>query len=179
MNRVLKDVYQWKDRLLVDVGLSFLEALVVLLISYLYLIVLSINYGLDTRGVDFIGALLNTANSTLRPTEMITYVAGILSSTTAYFVVRLTVIKTHFKRILFILLFTAVLFWLATPLFIAGLQSGPVNESFAVGMAKIVGFGALGVWLFSLFSQRRVFEREITLEGNQRGEEIARKVGRF
>ena len=177
MKGVWEGTVQWKRGLLVDMFFSGLEALIVLVISSLYLIVLIMKYGLETQGVDLVEALRNTLYSTLRTTDIIIYVTGILSSTTAYFVVRLSVIKTHIKRVIFILLTTAVLFWMATPLFIAGLQGDPVNQTVAVSMASIVGLGAFAIWLFSLFSQRRIFEREFTLSGNRRGEEIAKNVG--
>ena len=170
-------VVNWKDRLLLNVVVSIVEAAVVLLISSLYLIVLSINYGLATPDIRFLDAFAVAVETTLRPTEMITYVTGILSSTTAYFVVRLFVLRTHIKIVTMILLFTAILFWLATPLFISGLDQPPVNQPLAIGIAKLVGVGAFGIWLYSLFCQRWIFEREITIDGDRRGNEIARRLG--
>ena len=177
MIKKIEQIIQWKNQVLLDVVLSFIEAFVVLIITYLYLFVLSINYGLNTEDVNFLGAFITTVTSTLQPTEMIIYVTGILSSTTAYFIVRLTVLKTHVLRVVSILIVTLILFWIATPLFISGLQSPPVNQTFAVGLAKILGIGALIVWLFSIFSQRRILKREITISGDQRGNEIAKNVG--
>ena len=179
MKKTIGRVIQWNNRLLVDVVFSIVEAVVVLVISYLYLIVLSFNYGLGTEDVNFFDAFRHAVSSTMHPTEMITYVTGVLSSTTAYFVVRLVILKTHIKRVLFILLATAILFWIATPLFISGLQGAPVNQAFAVGIAKIVGVGAVCIWLFSLFSQRRIFERGFEPDGDRRGKEIAKNVGSF
>ena len=175
----MRRLFQWKNRLLADVAFSLIEALIVLLISYLYLFVLSINYGLDTEGVTFASAFLNTVSSTLHPTEIFTYVTGVLSSTTAYFFVRLAMLRTHIKRVFAILLFTVILFWISTPLFIAGLQNAPANQTMAVGLAKVVGTGALLVWLYSLFSQRRIFERQITIAGDSRGNEIANNLRNF
>ena len=108
---------------------------------------------------------------------MIIYITGVLSSTTAYFIARLKDLKTHVLPVVFILLSTACLFWITIPLFISGLQSEPANQTFAVWLAKTVGFLALCIWLCSLFIQRRIFKQDITIGGDHRGNEIAKNVG--
>ena len=176
MKGLFENALQWKQGIVVDVGLSALEAVIVLLISFLYLIIFGISYGLETDGVKFIESLRYGVSSTLQPTGMIIYVTGILASTTAYFITRPVAIRTHPMRICFIFLSTVIIILFSTPLFIAGLQSPPENKSLAVSIAVALGVGALCVWLFSLFSQRRIFEREFTLSGNRRAAEIVQKV---
>lgn len=169
--------FYWKNWLLADCMGSLFEALVVLAIAYIYLVVLSIDFALSNQGVDLFEAIKKTVKSTLRPTEVIIYVAAILSSTTAYFVARLRTLRKFIKRIALILLATAVLFWFAIPLFIFGLQGAPANEAFAEWLAVLLGVGAICIWLYSLFTQRRMFEREVDISGDRRGREIARIVG--
>jgi len=179
VQRRIEKLFRWRARLLTHAVLSFVEAVLVLLMAYVYLIVLSLTYGLDTAGVDLVDSVKETVKARLRPTDMIIYVAGILSSTTGYFVVRLLVLETHVKQVAVILVLTVGLVWVATPLFLSGIQQPPANQPFAAGIAKVVGLGALCIWLWSLFCQRRIFEREVTLQGDRRGNEIAQNVGGF
>ncbi len=167
----------WRDGLLFDLCASILEALWVLIISSISLMVLSIRFGLNSVGVDFIGAFLITFSSTLHPTEVIIYVTGILSSTTAYFLVRIRLLRSHIVRLALIFLVTAAIFLLATPLFIAGLDSPPRNEGFATTLAVFLALAALVVWIFSLLSQRRIIEKgSIPISGDLRGREIAKNI---
>ena len=178
MKRRFWSVIDWKDRLLVDVVASVIEACLVLLISSLYLIVLAMKHGLDTEGIGLREAFGATVDSALRPTEIIVYVTGVLSSTTAYFAVRVVWLKAHIKIILGIFAATAILFWVATPLFMSGLQSPPANETLAIDVAVGIGICAVALWLISLFSQRRIFDRgDIPISGDRRGREIASNVG--
>ena len=177
MRQRIVQIMEWKSRLLIDGVLSVVEALWVLVISSLYLLVLSFNHGLNTEGVGLIESLKYTVSSTLHPTETIIYITGILSSSTAYFVVRFNACGRHIKRVGLLLSATAVLFWIATPLFMAGLPGEPANEAFAAGVATVLAVAAIAVWLYSLFSQRRIFERQASIDGDRRGHEITRNVG--
>ena len=161
---------------MIDCFLAACEALVVLFFSSLSLIILGINYGL-ANDVSFFDAFLIPVASELRPTEAIIYVTGILSSTTAYFIFRISLLKSHFKRVLFILLAAGVLFWTSTPLFIAGLETIPKNQEFAGTLAKWLLIFAFLLWWFSLINQRRLFEKSPTVSaGDRLGKEIAEKL---
>lgn len=179
MKKILVKIVEWKSRLLVDVLFSLLEAVLVLILSNLYLIMLTIHHGLETAGVTIDEALDYVVNTTLGPTEIIIYVTGLLSSTTAYFAIRLFVEKNRLKyrRVYFILLGTAILFWFSIPLFISVPQGVAINLPFAFGMAKVVGLAALFIWFFSLFCQRRIFDRDIVLGGKSRADVIVENVG--
>ena len=173
----IRHLIDWKDQILKDGILAFLEAVLVLVISSLYLLVLSFHHGLTTTtDVGIVDAIRYTIATTLNATETIIYVTGILSSTTAYFIVRLKSCAKHIKRIVTLLGLTGVAFWVATPLFMSGLQGEPANEAFATGVATVVGVAAALIWLYSLFSQRRIFERNVTIDGDRRGRELARRV---
>ena len=170
-----KDTH-WKSRAVIDFLFAVFEAVVVLAISGLSLIILSIYYGLNTVGVDFIDATITTITSTLNPTEMIVYVTGILSSTTAYFLVRLNALTRHTVHVIIIFAGVATVFWLATPLFIVGLETTPINQEFTWNLAITLGVGTLALWLYSLFIQRQIFKMPIPISGDERGNEIARNV---
>ena len=168
---------QWRDGILVDMCSALMEAICVLIISSLSIMVLSIQYGLDNVGVGFLEAFFTTIFSTLHPTEVIIYVTGILSSTTAYFLVRIRFMRPYIGRLIGIFLVTFAIFFFATPLYISGLESAPQNEDFAATLAAVLGVLALAVWTFSLFSQRRIFERgSIPFSGDLRGREIAENI---
>ena len=172
----IRHLVDWKDQIVKDGFLAFLEAVLVLVISSLYLLVLSFHHGMTTTDVGIVDAIRYTIATTLNATETIIYVTGILSSTTAYFIVRLKSCAKHIKRIVTLLGLTGVAFWVATPLFMSGLQGEPANEAFATGVATVVAVAAALIWLYSLFSQRRIFERKVTIDGDRRGRELARRV---
>ena len=170
-------VIQGVIRMLKNLMAVIFEACLVLTISCLSLIVLSINYGLNTEGIMLFDAIITTITSTLQPTEMITYVTGILSSTTAYFIVRirLSVFSPHITRVMVILICTFGLFWVATPLFISGLDREPANQELAATLAVWLGIATLALWLFSLYSQRHIFEN-IDVSGDRRGRDIVANI---
>ena len=173
---MFRKIINWENRILVDGVSAFSEALIVLLLSSLSLIILGINYGLSTDNVGVFEAFYIPVTSTLHPTEMITYVTGILSSTTAYFLVRISVLKLHSLRVFPILIATFVLFWVATPFFIAGLETTPKNQEFTMFLTSFLAISTLTLWLYSLFTQRRIFEKSVTISGDSRGNEIAKNV---
>ena len=177
MKKLFFSIIYWKNKALVDLFFSIVEVLFVLLISHMYLVALTLSYALETVGASFASAFRHAFILIYDPIGIITYGTGVLSSTIAYFIIRLAVLKTHIKSILFIVLFTFILFLLTTPLFISGHQSTHVNQAFALEFAKLASLGALGIWLYSLFSQRRIFDRRIILDGDRRGKEIAEIVG--
>ena len=169
-------MWKYRDGLLADVVLSVVEAIVVLFIAHLYLVVLGITYGLSTPGLALVDAVTAAAGG-LRSTEVFTYATGILSSTTGYFLVRLGALKRHALRITTILLCTMGLIWLATPLFIAGLDGEPKNRELASNLALILGLATLLLWLYSLFCKRRIFEHSHSnIGGEERGEQIAKNL---
>ena len=179
MKSRFRKIIEWKNRILIDGVSATGESVVVLFLSSLSLIILGINYGLDTKNISFFDAFLIPITSALRPTEMIIYVTGILSSTTAYFIFRISALRSHIVRVVCILLLACVLFWASTPLFIAGLEKTPENPEFATTLAKGLGIFALLLWWFSLFSQRRILEKSATVSGDRRGREIAKNLEDF
>lgn len=178
MKRILSRIIDWNDCLLKDVFWSVAEAILVLLITFLYLVVVILNHGLTTDGVGFIDSVRHSLRATIRPTETIIYVTGVLASTTAYFWVRIKECEGYIVRIFVMMAVTLLLFLPATQLFMAGLQDDPKNRDFASGLATVLGSIAFLIWLFSLYNQRRIFERRGAFKGDARAEKIRERIER-
>ena len=167
---------RWRDSFILDFVKAVLEATIVLLISSISLIVLSLNYGLETTGISLYDAAFTTFSSSLQPTEVIIYITGILSSTTAYYLVRIASVRRYYLRVIVIVCTPFILFFFATPLFLSGLDGGPANQQLAIGLASTLGVSAAFLWLIALFNQRRIFERHVSIAGDQRGYQIAKSI---
>lgn len=178
MKRIITPLMEWKDRVVLDGIMAIGEALLVLFISFLSIFAIGIKYGLDTTGVNIFDAFHQSFVSYFKPTDVFTYLTGILSSTTAFIIFRLSVLRTYIRRVVLILVMTALSLWLATPLFMAGLVAEPRNREFAGDLAIILVLFAFFVWWFSLFSQRRMLERSVTVSGDDRGKKMAEKLER-
>ena len=177
ISQLYTKVIHWKNKIVVDIFSTLLEAILVLAISSLSLMLWSIQFGLYTEDVGIVEAISRTMRVALHPTDSIIYVTGILSSTTAYFILRLTLIKEYIVRVVMIFIITFATFFLATPLFISGLSDPPTNPRFALVVSIILGIIATAIWTYSLFSQRRIFEQlPIPTNLDDRGIEIAAKV---
>ena len=165
-----------RDRIVGDGVFAIVEALVVLVFSPIPLALQSISYALHTKGVNFIDAFFISLESTIRPTEMIVYITAILSSITAYFFLRIPILKSHLwpTRIFFAIICIIIL--LATPLFISGLETDPENQELAATFGNFLLIFALFTWLLLLFNQRRVYEKPLSLSRDNRADEIAKNV---
>ena len=168
----------WKNGILTDVFFAFMEGIFVLFLSSLPLIIRSINYAFHTSGVNFIDAFLVSAKATIHPTEVIVYITAILSSSTAYFIFRIHVLKSHLWSTRIVLAIIFVLIWLATLLFIAGLETDPENQELVVTFSNYLLIVALFAWWLLLFNQRRIFEKTVSLSKDNLGDKIAKKIAK-
>ena len=167
----------WAKDILRDVALAALEACIVLLVSNVAWIVISIKYALDNRGMEFPRAFVEMFNSIFEPTEILIYVSAILSPTIAYIVIRVGALRGRAVYILLVLPIACLLIWISTPLYMSGLEGVPPNADFAFELAAVLGVSAIALWYVALFAQRRLFERRVVLSGDQRGQEIVKRVG--
>ena len=179
MKNKLQSLIQWKHRILVDVFSTFIEACIVLGISGISVLAVSLWSAFTIDGLELFDAFKETTIKTFRLTDMIVYMAAILASTTAYFIVRVKSLKPHIVRMSFIFLITALLLWLATPLLLTGVDETLANRQFALNFAKWLSLATLALWVFSLFSQRRIFEKNYVPSGDRRGREIVKNIGDF
>ena len=176
MKNIFRRVTGWKNGVVNDCALAIFEAIVVLIFSSLPLITRSLIYAFHNSGVGFVDAFIISYESTIRSTEMMVYITAILSSSTAYFLFRIHVLKSHlwFTRIILVIIF--VLIWLATLLFIAGLETDPENKELVVTFGNSLLITALFVWWILLFKQRHIFEKTVSLSKDNLGDEIAKKI---
>ena len=86
---------------------------------------------------------------------------------------RLYGVREHISRVVIVLLLTWLIWLGATPLF---LVPEPPNEDFADGLAVSLVVIGLFVWWYSLFTQRRIFERSPSGPSDKRAQEIEKKL---
>ena len=109
-------LHAWKDGAILDAVWAAGEALLALLFSFLWVFVLVVDYGLSTSGVGLADATRETFAQYFQATDALEYLTAILSSTTAYTLLRLSDVRDYVRRIVITLLIT-VLLWLAQRLF--------------------------------------------------------------
>jgi hypothetical protein len=81
---------EWRSNLLRDLLLTMAEALLVIAISYIPFFLITIDYIMSNSGSKFeFDILILVAKSYLKPGEALVYIAGILGSTTAYFILKI------------------------------------------------------------------------------------------
>ena len=173
---LVRRVLNWRDRVVVDVVSAAGETLLALFFSSLWVVVLVITYGLHTAGAGVVDAAEATIEEYFEPADALQYLTAILSSTTAYILCRLYGVREHISRVVGLLLLTVLLWFGATPLF---LVREPPNEEFADRLAVTLVVVGLGVWWFSLFTQRRIFERSPSGPSDEGAKRIRKKLEDF
>lgn len=142
-----------------NVLLSVVEALIVLLVTQLPLLLGLISHVMDTAGETFsFKTAAEVFGRTFSPGDVLSYAAGILGSSMAFFVVNLGVFK-H-KTILILPLIVAPIFILffAAPVYIQDIDGQVGNAQFVSTYIKVlIGFSVL-VWLYSLYQSRVAFD---------------------
>ena len=170
---MVRRVLNWRDRVLVDVASAAGETLLALFFSSLWVVVLVITYALHTTGAGFGDAAVATVEEYFESADALQYLTAILSSTTAYILCRLYGVREHISRVVGVLLLTVLIWFGATPLFLA---REPPNEEFANRLATTLVVAGLGVWWFSLFTQRRIFERSPSGPSDEGARRIGKKL---
>lgn len=140
----------------VDFLFAVLEAIVALAVPALILLISLIHYTLNTADANFSDVIRRIASDEFEPTKIIIYASGILSSTIAYYLVRLNTIRGHITLVTIIFIGAIIILSLGIPFHIIGLGKPPVNQSFALDFAGILIVATSLFWLFSLFIQRRI-----------------------
>ena len=161
---------------MVDAAAAAGETLLALFFSSLWVVVLVITYGLQTSGAGVVDAAVATIEGYFEPADALQYLTAILSSTTAYILCRLYGVREHISRVVGVLLLTVLLWFGATPLFLA---REPPNEDFADRLAVTLVVAGLGVWWFSLFTQRRIFERSPSRPSDEGAKKIEKKLENY
>lgn len=173
---IVHRVLHWRHRVLVDAVSAAGETLLALFFSSLWVVVLVITYALHTAGAGVLDATAATVEAYFEPADALQYLTAILSSTTAYILCRLYGVRDHISRVVGLLLLTVLLWFGATPLF---LVREPANQEFAGGLAVTLVVIGLGVWWFSLFTQRRIFERSPSGPSDEGAKRIGEKLEEY
>ena len=176
MKLFLHRIVSWRDRLVVDAASAAGEAVLALFFSSLSVLVLVITFGLRTSGVGLIEAALAAIDEYFEAADALQYLTAILSSTTAYTLVRLYGVRDHVSRVVVLLLLTVLLWFVAIPLLVV---REPPNVEFADNLAIGLVTAGLGVWWFSLFSQRRIFERTPAGPSEEGAKRVAKGLEKY
>lgn len=176
LRTAIERVTHWRNRLVVDAASAALEASLALFFSSLCVLVLVISYALETSGAGWGDALNAMLSMYFDPTDALQYLTAILSSTTAYTLLRLSGWRDHIFRVVSVLGLTLLLWFFATPLFVA---REPENVEFAGSLAIWLVSAGLFVWWFSLFSQRRILEKAPQGHDRERADELTKKLEKY
>ena len=176
MKLFFQRITSWRDGVVVDAMSAAGEAALALFFSSLWVLVLVITIGLRTSDADFGDAALAAIDGNFKAADALQYLTAILSSTTAYTLVRLYGVRDHLPRVVVVLLLTVLLWYAAIPLFVV---PEPPNVEFAANLAISLITAGLAVWWFSLFSQRRIFERTPTGPSEEGANRVAKGLEKY
>lgn len=166
----------WREMLPRDVILTLLEAILVLMLSQIPFLFLTIKYNIDNKNAEFsIKTFLFVIHQNVRPGEVLVYISGILSSTTVYFIMRVSRIRYKPTSFLISILGPVILLLSATPTFMADRYDQVANVEFMSNYAISLISIALVLWLYSLFIQRRM-ENAFVYSGDKSANDLIRQV---
>lgn len=138
---------------------SFLEACIVLLVTQLPLLLGLINHVMNTEGETFsLGTAVAVFQTTFSPGDVLSYAAGILGSSMAFFVVNLGVFRHKPLLIVPLILAPILVLFFAAPVYIQDIDGQVVNAEFISDYIKVLLGASILVWLFSLYQSRVVFD---------------------
>ncbi len=156
--RIRAAIFEWKNELLRDIALTMAEAVFILIISYIPFIPLTVDYFVSNAGASFDSNTMTAVAKTLiRPGEVLVYIAGILGSTTAYFIVKMLFSPPRRAEYFVCIIIPLFLIILATPVFMADRYSKIVNMGFVVQYGGVLSIATVCIWIYSLLVQRRPF----------------------
>lgn len=165
----------WNPVIAKNIGLALLEAIIVLLITQIPIwlgLVVHIMGDADAA-LDFktVGEILRNSFS---PGDILSYVAGILGSSTAYAIVKIGAFKVRPVLMLALILLPVVLLFLAAPVYILDYRGGLENENFARSYIIMLLSASVVLWLFALYQSRAFFE--VHLPGSKGAAKIMKDI---
>lgn len=156
--------------------LTMAEALLVIAISYIPFFLITIDYIMSNSGSKFeFDILILVAKSYLKPGEALVYIAGILGSTTAYFILKIIMSPRKQMAFFFCTLSPLALMYFATPVFMADRYNKVTNKDFILSYGITLALASLVVWLLSLFVQRRA-DLPPVMSGNAPADKIVQDL---
>lgn len=145
-----------------NILLSVIEALIVLLVTQLPLLLGLITYVMATAGETLsFATAAKVFGQTFSPGDVLSYAAGILGSSMAFFVVNLGVFKHKTMQILPLIVAPVFILFFAAPVYIQDIDGQVGNAQFVSNYIKVlIGFSVF-VWLYSLYQSRVAFDVKI------------------
>jgi len=142
-----------------NVLFSALEAFIVLLVTQLPLLLGLISHVMDTAGETFsFATAAEVFGRTFSPGDVLSYAAGILGSSMAFFVVNLGVFKHKTFLILPLIVAPIFILFFAAPVYIQDIDGQVGNAQFVSTYIKVLIGLSIFVWLFSLYQSRVAFD---------------------
>jgi drug/metabolite transporter (DMT)-like permease len=137
-------------RFITDCGSVLLEALIVLLIVHVPLVLSLIYKKMGKEDT----SIFNTVVESYQVGDVLGYVAGLLASSTAYFVVRIGYMRYRPKTVAFLMLSPIIIIFFAAPVFFRDIDGkisyNEFTEQYILGLL----ISAALVWLYSLYQQK-------------------------
>lgn len=108
--------------------------------------------------------------------DILGYTAGLLASSTVWFVLKFKLLAVRPKTMLFLIFAPLFLLFFATPVYLKEL-TGSVDSDFAFIYVKTILFISFILWMISLYYQRAIVELG-DLTGNNQSDRIAKQVSK-
>ncbi|MGE4337022.1 MAG: hypothetical protein AB7E55_13740 [Pigmentiphaga sp.] len=170
-----KIAQEWKRGLIRDMLLTLTEAFFVLAISYIPFVLMTIDHFLSNEQAHFdFETSIGLAKTFVRPGEILVYIAGILGSTTSYFIVKILFSPKRRVEYFLCTMIPFALIWISTPIFMADRYNKIANLGFALQIGAGLGSVAILIWLYSILMQRRDFPIEVS--GNAASDKIVKEI---
>lgn len=140
-----------------DWGRSLVEALIVMAIIHVPLALHVVwtlvgNEAAAAEGQNFITILSNN----YRTADVLAFSTGLLSSSTAYFIVSYRFFTIRPKTMMLLVIGPLLLVYASTPIFLRDLDGGLAAEGFASTYAQFIMGLVILAWLFAIYQQKAI-----------------------
>lgn len=155
--------------------LSLIEASIVIAVTQLPLLIGLIVHVMRTADAEFTWATaISVFSDTYTHGDVLSYVAGILGSSMAYFLVNMWVLRNRPGLFVPLILLPVLLLLFAAPVYIQDIDGQVGNENFVANYIKYLLWAAVGLWLYSLYQSRVAFD--LTLSDKSEAERIVNEI---
>lgn len=145
--------------ILANAALSLLEACIVLAVTQLPLLLGLISHVMGSAGQTFsLETAAQVFSRTFSPGDVLSYSAGILGSSMAFFLVNLGVFKHKTILVVPLIIAPIAVLFFAAPVYIQDIDGQVGNTEFVTFYIKVLLSVSVVIWLFSLYQSRVVFD---------------------
>lgn len=140
-----------------DIGSSALEAVLILFFIHVPLLLIIV-WGMFTASMEtsFLQHATNTISMQYTPNSAMTFISGILASSTVFFIINLKFIRIYPIKILFLIIAPIFIILFSSPLLFQDFSAGLANKEFASSYSLYLIAFALALWFVSLYQQRAI-----------------------